>query len=166
VRLCRRPITVKHSAGLLVYRVRNGALEVFLAHPGGPFWARRDQGAWTIAKGLCEPHEEPLAAAKREFAEETGFVLEGDFLDLGIFKQPNGKRISIWAVEGELDPESLVSNMFDLEWPPRSGIHRQFPEIDRGAWFPVGQALEKIVKGQRPVLEKLSALLREQGKIL
>ncbi len=161
-----RPITVKHSAGLLVYRTPNGTLEVFLAHPGGPFWARRDEGAWTIPKGLCEPGEEPLAAAKREFEEETGAALDGTFLDLGVFRQPGGKRISIWAVEGDLDPARLASNTFELEWPPRSGRRRQFPEIDRGAWFAVPEALEKIVKGQRPAIERLCALLRARRNIL
>lgn len=157
---------VKHSAGLLVYRLRNGTCEVFLAHPGGPFWSRRDDGAWTIPKGLCEPGEEPLAAAKREFAEETGVLVDGRFLDLGVIRQPSGKRIAIWAVEGDLDADSLVSNTFDLEWPPRSGIHRQFPEIDRGAWFAVPEALNKIVKGQRPAIEKLCALLPRQGNMV
>lgn len=155
----------KRSAGLLVYRVRNGEVEVFLAHPGGPFWARRDKGAWTIPKGLSEPDEDPLAAAKREFAEETGVHMEGSFLDLGVFKQPGGKRIAIWAIEGDLDPSRLVSNTFELEWPPRSGIRRQFPEIDRGAWIAVTEALEMIVLGQRPALEKLLSVLRNQGHV-
>jgi predicted NUDIX family NTP pyrophosphohydrolase len=145
--------------------MRNGALEVFLAHPGGPFWAQRDEGAWTIPKGLCEPDEEPLAAAKREFEEETGTAMDGTFHDLGTFKQPGGKRISIWAVEGDLDPARLVSNTFELEWPPRSGRHRKFPEIDRGAWLVVPEALEKIVLGQRPAIERLCALLPEWRNI-
>lgn len=157
----REATTVQHSAGLLVYRTHKGALEVLLAHPGGPFWARRDDGAWTIPKGLCEPPEAPLAAARREFAEETGTSVDGIFHDLGTFKQPGGKRISIWAVEGALEPDHFVSNTFELEWPPRSGRLRQFPEIDRAAWFAVPEALEKVVKGQRPAIEKLCVLLPE-----
>ena len=157
----RRTVTVQHSAGLLVYRIHEGAPEVLLAHPGGPFWARRDEGAWTIPKGLCAPHEEPLAAARREFAEETGASVDGTFHDLGTFRQPGGKRISIWAVEGDLEPDHFISNTFELEWPPRSGRLRRFPEIDRAAWFDVPEALKKIVEGQRPAIEKFSALLPE-----
>jgi predicted NUDIX family NTP pyrophosphohydrolase len=149
----------RHSAGLLVYRIRDGALEVFLAHPGGPFWARRDQGAWTIPKGLCEPNEEPLATARREFLEETGMAVDGEFHALGAFRQPGGKLVSLWAVEGDVDPARLVSNTFEIEWPPRSGRRREFPEIDRAAWFAVPEALEKVVKGQRPAIERLCALL-------
>jgi predicted NUDIX family NTP pyrophosphohydrolase len=156
----------KQSAGLLVYRIRGGALEVFLAHPGGPFWVRRDQGAWTIPKGLCEPGEDLLATAKREFAEETGVHVDGAFRDLGEFKQPGGKRIRVWAIERDVDPDRLVSNTFDLEWPPWSGVRRQFPEIDRAAWFGVEEALAKILKGQRPAIERLRELLPEGRNIL
>jgi len=159
----RGAATVQHSAGLLVYRIHKGAPEVLLAHPGGPFWARRDEGAWTIPKGLRGPDEEPLAAARREFAEETGTSVDGTFHDLGTFKQPGGKRISIWAVEGDLEPDHFVSNTFEIEWPPRSGRLRRFPEIDRAAWFAVPEALKKIVTGQRPAIEKLRALLPEWG---
>jgi predicted NUDIX family NTP pyrophosphohydrolase len=120
---------------------------------GGPFWASRDEAAWSIPKGVIGPTEEPLAAAKREFQEETGFTAEGDFLALGNFRQNASKNLAVWAVEGDCDPAQLTSTPFSMVWPPKSGRLQQFPEADRGAWFDRKTALEKIVKGQRPVVE-------------
>jgi predicted NUDIX family NTP pyrophosphohydrolase len=145
----------KLSAGLLMYRRSAGSLELFLVHPGGPFWAKKDEGAWSIPKGLFEEGEDPLVAAKREFQEETGFVPDGRFVKLGEFKQPGGKIIHAWSVEGDCDPSSLKSNLFSLEWPPRSGVVLQFPEVDRGAWLDPAEALRKIHKGQRAIVEQL-----------
>jgi predicted NUDIX family NTP pyrophosphohydrolase len=145
----------KKSAGLLMFRRRNGELEVLLAHPGGPFWARRDAGAWTIPKGEIEPDEEPLAAAAREFREETGFVADGTMIPLGQLKQPSGKVIHAWAFEGDCDPARLSSVKFSMEWPPRSGKLEEFPEIDRCAWFDVAEARVRILPGQAPFLSEL-----------
>ena len=140
------------SEGLLLYRKRQ-RLEVFLIHMGGPFWASRDEAAWSIPKGVIGPTEEPLAAAKREFQEETGFTAEGDFLPLGNFRQNASKNLAVWAVEGDCDPAQLTSTPFSMVWPPKSGRLQQFPEADRGAWFDRKTAMERIVKGQRPVVE-------------
>ena len=148
-----------NSAGLLVYRIRDDAPEVLLAHPGGPFWSWRDDGVWTVPKGLCEPGESPLAAAQREFHEETGLQVEGPFHKLGTFCQPGGKLLSIWAVAGDCDPDAVRSNEFELEWPPRSGRRQKFPEIDRVAWFSVPGSLQKILQGQRPAVEELVKLV-------
>jgi len=145
----------KRSAGLLLYRRRNGALEVFLAHPGGPFWVRKDLSAWTIPKGEYEPDEEPLTAAKREFEEETGFKVDGEFVNLGTVTQTSGKIVSAWAVEGDCDPARLVSNFCEVEWPPRSRKMIEIPEVDRGEWFSMAEAREKIFTSQRPFLERL-----------
>jgi predicted NUDIX family NTP pyrophosphohydrolase len=145
----------KLSAGLLMYRKSTGSLELFLVHPGGPFWASKDEGAWSIPKGLCEDGEDALAAAKREFQEETGFMPNGRFVELGRFKQPGGKIVHAWSVEGDCDPSTLKSNDFSMEWPPRSGVVRQFPEVDRGAWLDPAEALRKIHKGQRAIVEQL-----------
>ena len=147
----------KRSAGLLMYRRRYGRPEVFLVHPGGPFWSKKDLGAWTIPKGEIGPEEEPLAAAKREFEEETGFpVPDGvKFVPLKPLKQPSGKVIEAWAFEGDCDAERLRSNLFQMEWPLRSGRKIEVPEADRGAWFSVEEALEKIIKGQRGFIEEL-----------
>jgi predicted NUDIX family NTP pyrophosphohydrolase len=144
------------SAGLLLYRRGTPDAEVFLVHPGGPYWARKDEGAWSLPKGLVEPGEDALACARREFREETGFETGalGAAHDLGTFRQPSGKILHIWAVEGDCDPQALRSNLFSMEWPPRSGHNAQFPEVDRGAWFEPAPALAKIVRGQRPILEK------------
>jgi predicted NUDIX family NTP pyrophosphohydrolase len=146
----------KVSAGILLFR-RRPDLEVLLVHPGGPFWAKKDLGAWSIPKGLADEGEDLLAAAKREFLEETGMTVDGEVLDLGAHKQPGGKTIVAWAHEGDFDPASLTSNMFSLEWPPRSGRMAEFPEADRAAWFSVDEALEKINKGQRAIVEALKA---------
>ena len=148
----------KRSAGLLLYRRRTG-LEVFLVHPGGPFWAKKDLGAWSIPKGEYADNEEPLAAAQREFAEETGQAVCGVFLELGTVRQPSGKLVTAWAVEGEFDPASLVSNTCTIEWPPRSGKSLEIPEVDRAAWFPLAEAREKLIAGQRPFLDALHNLL-------
>ena len=150
----------KRSAGILLYRRAGPSPEVFLVHPGGPFWARKDEGAWSIPKGLCEEDEDPLLAARREFAEETGAVPAGPFLPLGEFRQSGGKIVLAWAAEGDCDPAALKSNEFSMEWPPRSGRVQSFPEIDRGAWMSPDEASRKILEGQRPILE---ALLRRLG---
>lgn len=140
------------SAGLLLYRKRQ-QVEVFLIHMGGPFWAAKDAAAWSIPKGVISRNEEPLAAAKREFQEETGFTAEGDFMFLGSFRQNASKELTVWALEGDCDPAQLTSTSFSMVWPPKSGRLQQFPEADRGGWFDRKTALKKIVKGQRPVLE-------------
>jgi predicted NUDIX family NTP pyrophosphohydrolase len=141
------------SAGIILYR-RRRKLEVFLIHMGGPIWARRDEGAWSIPKGVKQDGEDPLVAAKREFQEETGFAPAGEFKPVGRFKQNSGKYISVWAMEGDCDPGQLVSQTFSMIWPPRSGKRQQYPEADRGAWFDREAALAKIVKGQKPALER------------
>jgi predicted NUDIX family NTP pyrophosphohydrolase len=145
----------KRSAGILPYRHTERGLEVFLIHPGGPFWAKKDDGAWSIAKGLYEESEAPLAAAKREFREETGFNAGGDFVALGDFKQPGGKIVSVWALEADYDPSNLKSNTFPLEWPPKSGRIAQFPEADRAGWFSIEEAGRKMLKGQVAMLVAL-----------
>lgn len=141
------------SAGILLYRRRASALEVFLVHPGGPFWAKKDEAAWSLPKGLIDPNEDPLAAARREFHEETGFAIDGDFADVGTFKLLGGKNLHVFAHEGDCDPGQLRSNHFTMEWPPRSGRMQSFPEADRGGWFDQDAALKKITKGQKKVLE-------------
>ena len=147
------------SAGLLLFRRRDPGLEVFLVHPGGPFWAKRDEGSWSVPKGLVDLNEEELACARREFKEETGFdaPTESPAHDLGTFRQPSGKRLHVWAIEGDCDPAALSSNLFEMEWPPKSGHTARFPEVDRGGWFDRGQALLKATSGQRPLLEKFYA---------
>lgn len=149
----------RESAGLLLYKRTEDGLAVFLVHPGGPFWRNKDEGAWTIPKGLVELEEDRLAAARREFAEETGFAPEGDVLSLGAFLQPGGKVVYVWAVAGDADPAKLASNFFEMEWPPRSGRRARFPEADRAGWFGLAEARAKILKGQRPVVETLCARL-------
>jgi predicted NUDIX family NTP pyrophosphohydrolase len=149
----------KQSAGLLMYR-RCDAVEVLLVHPGGPFWAKKDDGAWSIPKGLFDDGEEALAAAKREFEEETGQAPPaGPFTALGVFKQPGGKHVHAWAVEGAFDVGAFKSNLFAMEWPPRSGRMAEFPEADRAGWFGRQEALTKITKGQRAIVEALFAKL-------
>jgi predicted NUDIX family NTP pyrophosphohydrolase len=151
----------KTSAGLLLFRRKHGELQVLLAHPGGPFWASRDDGAWSIPKGEVASGEEALDAAMREFQEETGFVVTGAFRALTPLRQRGGKVIHAWAVQGDCDPASLRSNTFSLEWPPRSGRIEKFPEIDRAAWFPVSEATRRIVPGQAGFLRELAAF--EEG---
>jgi predicted NUDIX family NTP pyrophosphohydrolase len=148
------------SAGLVLYRVRDGAPEVLLGHMGGPFWARKDEHAWSIPKGEHGDDEDPLAAARREFAEETGSPApDGEPLALGEVRQSGGKRVVAWAVEGDLDPATVRSNTFAMEWPPRSGRRQEFPEIDRAAWFALPVARAKVVKGQVPLLDALERVL-------
>lgn len=151
----------KQSAGLLLYRRRQGKLEVFLVHPGGPFWAKKDEGAWSIPKGEHEPDENPLDAARREFNEETGFRATGPFQPLTPLKQKSGKLVQAFACEGEAAPGDLQSNTFTLEWPPHSGKHQEFPEVDRAAWFALAEARKKIHPGQEGFLEELAGLLKE-----
>jgi predicted NUDIX family NTP pyrophosphohydrolase len=145
------------SAGILLYRRRPRGLEVLLVHPGGPFWARRDAGAWSVPKGEYEPSEDPLAAARREFAEELGSAMpEGPVEDLGEVRQKGGKRVRAWGVEGDLDAEAIVSNTFELEWPPRSGRVIEVPEVDRARWFPLEAARDKINPAQAELLDRLA----------
>lgn len=153
----------KKSAGLLIFRRRSETSpEVLLGHPGGPFWARKDDGAWTIPKGLVETGEDPLEAARREAFEEIGLHVEGDFRWLGQYRQPGGKLVLVWAVEPAVDiaADAIVSNSFLMEWPPRSGHRQAFPEIDRAEWFPLKEAEAKILKGQRPMIGDLRNLLK------
>lgn len=145
----------KTSAGILLYRKRAGCLEVLLVHPGGPFWARKDFEAWSIAKGEYEEDEAPLYAAQREFFEETGHRPIGPFLPLTPQKQPSGKRVEAWAVESAWDPSALVSNTFTTEWPKGSGQMQEFPEVDRAQWFDIKEAMDRILPGQRGFLEEL-----------
>ncbi len=149
------------SAGLLVYRRGSGVLDVLLVHPGGPFWRNRDVGAWSIPKGEYDADEEPEAAALREFEEELGCVPPGgSSRPLGEVVQRGGKHVVAFAVEGDLDVSAIESNMFELEWPPRSGHRQSFPEVDRAAWFSLAVAREKILPGQRPLLDRLEALVK------
>ena len=148
----------KESAGLLLFRRRNG-LEVFLVHPGGPFWAKKDEHAWSIPKGELDGGEDPLTTARREFAEETGLSTDGDFIPLAACKQSGGKVVHAFAIEGDADPAAVKSNMFELEWPPRSGRRQAFPEVDRAAWFPLAAARTKIHKGQAPIIDELERVL-------
>jgi predicted NUDIX family NTP pyrophosphohydrolase len=152
------------SAGLLMYR-RNleGALQVLLAHPGGPFWQARDEGAWTIPKGEYDESEPALAAAQREFTEETGFDVTPPFIELGEIVQKSGKRIAAWAFAGECEPSSLRCNTFEMEWPARSGRRQAYPEIDRAAWLELPQARRKINPAQRALLDRLETALAARG---
>ena len=151
----------KRSAGLLLYRYRDNQLQVFLVHPGGPFWAKKDNGAWTLPKGEYIESEPPLDAARREFQEETGFAApSGEYLDLGNVKQAGGKIVSAWAVEGDCNPHHLNSNLCRIEWPPHSGRLIDIPEVDRGAWFRLVEARERILKSQEPFLDELSRKLK------
>jgi predicted NUDIX family NTP pyrophosphohydrolase len=145
----------KRSAGLLMYRRGNGGVEVFLVHPGGPFWAKKDLGAWTVPKGQYDESEPALDAAKREFEEETGVVPRGNFVGLGEVRQPSGKIVSAWAFEGDCDPDKLTSNLCQFEWPPRSGRFIEIPEVDRGAWFSMTEARARIRAAQQPFLDRL-----------
>ena len=147
------------SAGLLLFRRCNGGVELFLVHPGGPFWANKDDGAWSIPKGLYAADEDALAAARREFAEEVGTQLNGDFLPLGEFTLPSGKRLAVWALEADIDATRVTSNTFETEWPPRSGNRVHFPEVDRGEWFSPDAAQVKLTRGQHPLIEALLARL-------
>lgn len=150
----------KTSAGLILFRKRNQKLEVLLVHPGGPFWSKKDHGAWFIPKGELAEGEEPLAGAKREFEEETALKPEGNFLPLGTVKQKSGKTIHAWALAGDCDPDTLKSNTFTIEWPPKSGMMREFPEIDRAGFFTVAQAKAKMHPVEFPFLVRLQECLR------
>jgi predicted NUDIX family NTP pyrophosphohydrolase len=149
----------KTSAGILLYRTSDDGLEVFLVHPGGPYWEKKDDGAWSVPKGEFEAGEDPSEAAKREFREETGSDITGEFIELSPLKQPSGKIVYVWAVEGNIDATSIKSNMFTMEWPPRSGKEQAFPEVDKGGWFTIPQAREKLLAGQRGFLEQLQKYL-------
>jgi predicted NUDIX family NTP pyrophosphohydrolase len=146
-----------HSAGLVVYRHTDSGPEVLVAHMGSPWWAKKDVGAWTIPKGVIEEGEEPLDAARREFSEELGLpVPEGEFIELGSIEQHNNKSVTAWAVETDIDADSIKSNTFKVEWPPKSGKIQEFPEIDRAAWLPLPEAARKTVKGQAELFERLA----------
>jgi predicted NUDIX family NTP pyrophosphohydrolase len=150
----------RRSAGLLLYRRRDGAVELLLVHPGGPLWARRDAGAWSIPKGEVGQGEDPRAVALREFEEETGHPPpRGELVALGEVRQRGGKLVSAWAVAGDLDPAAITSNTFTLEWPPRSGNRREFPEVDRAGWFDPATAREKLLAAQAELVDRLLAAL-------
>ena len=155
----------QRSAGIVLFRRSADGPEVLLVHPGGPFWAKKDAGAWSIPKGLIETDEDAATAARREFAEETGAAASGTVVPLGEFKQPGGKIVVAFALEGAFDPAALKSNLFAMEWPPRSGRMREFPEADRAGWFSMVEAKIKILKGQAPMLVVLQEHLAGRGKL-
>jgi predicted NUDIX family NTP pyrophosphohydrolase len=150
---------VKRSAGILLFRRGGSAPEVLLVHPGGPFWKKRDLGAWTIPKGEIAEHEEALAAARRELEEETGIVARGEAIALAPRRQAGGKLVLAWAVEGDCDPAAIRSNTFTMEWPPRSGKQAEFPEVDRAGWFGFAEARRRILPAQAPFIDELESLL-------
>lgn len=150
---------MKKSAGILLYKKRDKQYLLFLVHPGGPFWKNKDAGAWSIPKGEYEEGEEPLAAAKREFREETGIAIDGHFRELEPVRQKSGKWVHCWAVEGDADASAIRSNTFPLTWPPGSGRTIEVPEVDRAAWFPASEALEKINPGQAGLIHQLLSIL-------
>lgn len=149
----------KTTAGILLYRYSHGVPEFFLVHPGGPFWSKKDIGAWSVPKGELNENEDVLAGAKREFEEETSINVDGEFIALQAVKGSNGKTIRIFALQHDLDPSVVKSNLFSMEWPAKSGKFREFPEVDRGGWFPFEEALLKINKHQVPVLQELKERL-------
>ncbi|MGO4567796.1 NUDIX domain-containing protein [Rhizobium sp. 2YAF20] len=149
----------QRSAGLLIYRHINNVLEVLLVHPGGPYWAKKDDGAWSIPKGLVNDAEDELSAARREAFEELGADINGEFAALGEYRQRSGKTVVAWAVQADFDADAIVSNSFEIEWPPHSGNKRTFPEIDRARWLPIAEAERKILKGQLPILASLLRLI-------
>ncbi|MDG4854744.1 MULTISPECIES: NUDIX domain-containing protein [unclassified Mesorhizobium] len=143
----------QRSAGLLIFKQTAGVFEFLLVHPGGPFWARKDEGAWSIPKGLIDDGEDDLVAARREAEEELGVAIDGDFQPVGSYKQPGGKIVIAWSVEADIDVNAVRSNMFTMEWPPRSGAMKEFPEVDKAGWFSLPEAGLKILEGQRPILD-------------
>lgn len=153
-----------YSDGILLFRFRNERLEVMLVHPGGPIWAKKDYGVWSIPKGLPEEHEKPLDTAKREFKEETGFEIDGEFIDLGELNQPSRKIVHVWALEKDLDITNIVSNTFTLEWPKNSGKIQEYPEVDKAGWFDIELAKKKIRKGQIGFIDKLMGILNYSQK--
>jgi len=155
---------VKHSAGILLYRFREEILEVFLVHPGGPFWAKKDFSSWSIPKGEFTD-EDPLTAAKREFSEETGITIDGEFVYLGTLKQSSEKIVYAWAHEGDYNISSVKSNTFSMEWPPGSGKYQEFPEIDKAGWFSIDEARKKILKGQEGFIDELLKILNIKIKV-
>jgi predicted NUDIX family NTP pyrophosphohydrolase len=150
---------LKQSAGILLYRMTDKQLQVFLVHPGGPFFRKKDEGAWSIPKGEYVDGEEPLAAAQREFEEETGQTIRGNFVKLQPVKQKSGKVVQAWAVEGDIDHDAIKSNLFEIEWPPKSGKRVSFPEIDRAGWFTINIAKQKVISGQLGLIEELEKLI-------
>jgi predicted NUDIX family NTP pyrophosphohydrolase len=155
----------KRSAGLLLFKREAGELRVLLVHPGGPFWQERDLGSWSLPKGEYSEGEEARAVALREFTEETGVAIPaGDLVPLGEVRQAGGKLVTAWALEGDIDPQKIVSNTFDMVWPPKSGRRQNFPEIDRAGWFNIAEARAKILDGQRPFLERLAAAIRPSAR--
>ena len=155
-------IMKKQSAGILIYRFQNGELEVFLVHPGGPLWAHKDEGAWSIPKGEPENQENLLEAAKREVEEETGIGVKGEFMELTPVKQKGGKLVHAWAIQCDIHPENIKSNTFELEWPPKSGEKISFPEIDKASWFGIQEAQMKINIGQSPLLLELMVKVQQK----
>ncbi|MBZ9707743.1 NUDIX domain-containing protein [Mesorhizobium sp. ESP7-2] len=149
----------KRSAGLLIHRRSGGDIQVLLVHPGGPFWAKKDDGAWSIPKGLVDEGEDQLAAARRETEEELGVKVEGPFSRLGDYRQPGGKTVTAWSVEADIDVAAIRSNIFTMEWPPRSGRMKEFPEVDRAGWFTLAEAEVKMLAGQRPMVVDLAERL-------
>jgi predicted NUDIX family NTP pyrophosphohydrolase len=154
---------VELSAGILMWRRRDGQIEVLLAHFGGPMWAKRDAGAWAIPKGMVEEGEDLAACARREFQEELGVTPEGELVPLGRIRQKGGKQVEAFALEGDLDSDQIVSNSFTVEWPPRSGCFHSYPEVDRAAWFTLAEAREKILSSQATLLDRLQERLAEAG---
>lgn len=153
-------MATKTSAGILIYRGRDGHLDVLLVHPGGPYWAKKDLGAWSLPKGEITEGEDPRTAAVRELTEETGFAIDGELHALRPLRQKSGKIILAWAVEGDCDPARLRSNVFSMEWPPKSGKQQEFPEVDRAAWFTLDEARLRMVAGQAPFLDELSSFAK------
>jgi len=153
-----------YSDGILLFRFRNERLEVMLVHPGGPIWTKKDYGVWSIPKGLPEGHEKPLETAKREFKEETGFEVDGEFIDLGELNQSSKKTVHVWALEKDLDITNVVSNTFMLEWPKNSGKVQEFPEVDKASWFDIEISKKKIRKGQIGFIDRLIRIINYSQK--
>jgi predicted NUDIX family NTP pyrophosphohydrolase len=153
----------KTSSGVLLFRFKKGYPEILLFHPGGPYWAKKDAGVWSIPKGELNENEEPVKAAERELLEETGIEIKGDLIQLTPIKQKNNKIVLAWALEQDFDPRDLVSNFFEIEWPPGSGIKKQFPEMDRGSWFTIEEAKVRILTAQLPFITELEKIMRLSG---